>query len=246
LKLRYFFSDFDGTLTERGEISKHLLDLLEDLKKKKITFVLVSGRSASWGHFFLTHFPISYAVMEAGGVVLHKDHDKKRNKINMQVLATQIQLKKLEKISLNLHHLLPELEMAVDNTGRITDRAIELDSLKNPKFLKSVQQFLLEHRCHYSVSNVHLNFSNIKNNKWSGVSFLCENVLKKKIDTIQAQSCFFGDAPNDEIMFKHFEHSVGVANILPYLNSMEHHPSHIAKKSEIKGVLQFLKDAAIL
>jgi HAD superfamily hydrolase (TIGR01484 family) len=242
LKYKYIFSDFDGTLTHKGEVSKTLIDVLSVLKKKNITFILVSGRSASWGHFFLTHFPISYAVMEAGGVILHKN----KTHIQMQVLAKQNQLDKLELVKQKLHKEISELEFAVDNVGRITDRAIELSSLENPKTLKKVQQILDQNNCHYSVSNVHLNFSTVPNDKWSGACYLSKHVLKKDLLKILPISCFMGDAPNDEIMFQYFKHSLGVGNIKPYLTQMKYVPSTITKEKEIRGVRRFLKDAAIL
>ena len=140
----------------------------------------------------------------------------------------------------------PKLNMAADNIGRITDQAIELDSFKNKLILNKVESFLQQNKCHYSISNVHLNFSTIENTKWTGVQFLTNQLWKKKISLILPQSCFFGDAPNDEIMFEHFPNSVGVQNITPYLSLMKFHPPLITSKPEIKGVLQFLNDAAIL
>lgn len=241
-KLKYIFSDFDGTLTENGELSKSFHDVLALVKKKNITFTIVSGRSASWGHFFLTHFPINYAVMEAGGVLVYKD----KNQIKTKILATEQSLKKLAKITEDLLKQFPKLNMAADNIGRITDQAIELDSFKSKITLKKVECFLQQNRCHYSISNVHLNFSTIENSKWTGVQFLTNQLWKKKISTILPQSCFFGDAPNDEIMFENFSNSVGVQNIKPYLGRMNFHPSIITSKPEVMGVLQFLNDAAIL
>ena len=164
----------------------------------------------------------------------------------MHVLAKPQQLDQLEKIKKLLHKKMPSLSFAVDNVGRITDRAIELNSLKDKEIYKSVQNFLNKHRCHYSVSNIHLNFSSIPNDKWTGTCYLVEQVLKKEMMTIQKKACFFGDAPNDEVMFKNFQYSLGVGNIVPYLKTMKHPPRKVTKAKEVEGVLEFLKDAAIL
>lgn len=242
MKIKYFFSDFDGTLTDDGQISLHFFNLLTEMKKRKIELVIVSGRSASWGHFFLTHFPINFAVMEAGGVILFK----KDGKIVTKVLAKVAELNKLTKLTHRMRLNFPQLEMAADNVGRITDRAIELDSLKNKKTSQDVEQYLKKMNCYYSISNVHLNYSTIENSKWSGVKYLVEDVWRVSLSKILKQSFFAGDAPNDEIMFKHFTYSLGVNNILPYLKKMKSHPKVISHQSEIKGVLDFLKDVATL
>lgn len=243
MKCQYFFSDFDGTLTDDGLISSHFLDFLKVLKRKKIELIIVSGRSASWGHFFVTHFPVKYAVMEAGGVIITKNN---KGQIATKVLAKIIELKKLAKITQRMRLQFPQLELTSDNVGRITDRAVELGSLGHKKIRAEVAQFLKGHDCQFSSSNVHLNYSTTTNTKWSGVKYLIEEIWNKPASDVVEKSCFAGDAPNDEIMFKHFKHSVGVNNIRPFLLKMKSRPSVVSQKNEIKGVLDFLKGVATL
>ena len=58
-----FFSDFDGTLTKEGrELTREFFDILDLIAKHDHELVIVSGRSLSWGHFFLTHYYISRFV----------------------------------------------------------------------------------------------------------------------------------------------------------------------------------------
>ena len=69
-----FYSDFDGTLTKEGrELTREFFDILDLIAKYNHELVIVSGRSLSWGHFFLTHFPLRACIMEGGGVVLYLD-----------------------------------------------------------------------------------------------------------------------------------------------------------------------------
>ena len=65
-----FFSDFDGTLTLDGHLTREFFDVVDFIKKHGHELVIVSGRSLSWGHFFLTHFPFNACIMEGGGVIL--------------------------------------------------------------------------------------------------------------------------------------------------------------------------------
>lgn len=241
MKISHLFSDFDGTLTDKGHISVHFHTLLSELKKKKIKLILVSGRSASWGHFFLTHFPITVAIMESGGAICCKG---KNGQIITEVLATEDDLLCLQKSEKLFREKYPLLEMAQDNTGRITDRAIELYSLKELKVLDAVQKDLKEQKLHYTISNVHLNYSTTQNNKWSGVQYVVEKMWKKNLNKLLKSSAFIGDAPNDECMFKEFPISVGVGNLKPYLKTLKYRPAILMKECEIKGALAFLKRSA--
>ena len=57
--MKVIFSDFDGTLTvASGKLGASFFELLELIEQNQAELVVVSGRSLSWGHFLLTHFPI--------------------------------------------------------------------------------------------------------------------------------------------------------------------------------------------
>ena len=56
--MKIIFSDFDGTLTNNGKLGAVFFDLLELIESRHSELVIVSGRSISWGHFLLTHFPL--------------------------------------------------------------------------------------------------------------------------------------------------------------------------------------------
>ena len=93
---KVIFSDFDGTLTINGELGSHFFQLLCFLDKWQSDFVIVSGRSLSWGHFLLTHFPLNLCIMEGGGVIVRKG---KEGILVEEILVPEsalIQLKDLE------------------------------------------------------------------------------------------------------------------------------------------------------
>ena len=60
---------------------------------------------------------------------------------------------------------------------------------------------------------------------------------------------YFGDALNDQSVFKRMKHTVGVSNISRYLDRMVHRPEVILAGEEnysIKGVYNFLKSLKIV
>lgn len=232
------FSDFDGTLTMEGrELTPHFFEILDHLKKANRELVIVSGRSLSWGHFFLTHFPLKACIMEGGGVILYVDKD---GEIKEEPLVSKDEINELARFTSELAHHFPHIPLSKDSFGRLTDRAIEF-KLMDEEWITEVMQFMDKQKINYSKSNVHINFWKGNISKYLGVKAFLNNHRKH----IFEKDCwFFGDAPNDESMFQLFHNSVGVSNIKHSLDRIKYHPRIILKGDENagpRGVLSFLK-----
>lgn len=234
------FSDFDGTLThENRELTHTFFEILEHLKQHQQELVIVSGRSLSWGHFFLTHFPqLSSVIMEGGGVILARD--AKKNDISEHLLVSHGEIQQLESVTEELLQLFPHIPLSVDSFGRKTDRAIEFEQMQDEE-IQQVLQFLKTRKVNYSKSNVHINFWCGEISKYHGVKTFLERF---RPDISHKDAIFFGDAPNDQSMFQLFENSVGVANIRRCLDRLEHKPRTILQGEENdgpKGVFNHMK-----
>lgn len=232
--MKIIFSDFDGTLTDNGLLGSSFFELLDELKMKNVPLIIVSGRSASWGQFLLTHFELDCAIMEGGGVILRKVNGL----IKHQLMVENEDLENLHKIYQEVLQTKGVIS-AADNLGRLTDRAIEAEKMKNDDVDKVVN-FLDGRKVHHSRSNVHLNF-------W------CGNVSKARaIETIleerhisESACCYFGDSLNDQSVFEYMTHTIGVSNISKVLSQMTHKPKLVLKgkdNEEIHGVSRFVKD----
>ncbi len=233
-----FFSDFDGTLTMEGrELTREFFDIMELIKTKSHELVIVSGRSLSWGHFFLTHFPLHACIMEGGGVVLYLDD---RGEIVQEPLVSQAELDRLEDFTNNLKKKFPQVPLSADSFGRLSDRAIEF-KLMGEEAVVDVMKYMDEKNIKYSKSNVHINFWCGSISKYLGV----KHFLAKHRPQAKQENCwFFGDAPNDESMFELFHNSVGVSNIKHCMHRLNHKPRIILEGDENagpKGVLNYVK-----
>ena len=233
------FSDFDGTLTkDNRELSLEFFEILETIKNLNSELVIVSGRSLSWGHFFLTHFPaIKTCIMEGGGVILYRnEHDD----IVEEPLVLERETDELENFSQELVSKFSHLPLSKDSFGRLTDRAIEFNQM-NEHEIDEVMKYMDKKGIHYSKSNVHINFWVGNISKYLGV----QAYMKKFKPHLKDEECwFFGDAPNDQSMFELFHNSVGVSNIKHSLHKLIHKPRIILEGEENegpKGVLNFLK-----
>lgn len=233
-----YFSDFDGTLTMEGrELTRDFFDILDLIHSQKKELIIVSGRSLSWGHFFLTHFPLKACIMEGGGVVVYLDE---KGELVQEPLIDQKEIDRLAAFTTNLAHHFPRVPLSMDSFGRLTDRAIEFH-LMDQEWIKEVLDFMDEHQINYSKSNVHINFWAGEISKYLGV----KKFMKKFRPDVKEQDCwFFGDAPNDQSMFELFHNSVGVSNIKHCLHRLTHKPRIILEGEENagpKGVLNFIK-----
>ena len=232
-----FFSDFDGTLTSGGHLTRHFFEIIEYLKKGNHELVIVSGRSLSWGHFFLTHFPLKACIMEGGGVVVYRDT---RGEIAEEPLVSKDELHRLKEFTTQLQHHYPHVPLSADSFGRLTDRAIEFH-LMEEKYVDQVMNFMDLEKINYSKSNVHINFWCGEISKYLGV----KHFLKAYRGNAQETDCwFFGDAPNDQSMFELFHNSVGVSNISHCLHKLTHKPRIILEGDHNEGpsgVLNYIK-----
>ncbi len=231
-----FFSDFDGTLTTDGELTRDFFEIMDFIKHHGHELVIVSGRSLSWGHFFLTHFPLKACIMEGGGVIVYRDE---RNEIVQEPLVSEKELKRLSDFTTKLQHHYPHVPLSADSFGRLSDRAIEFH-LMDEKWIDEVMQFMDKEDINYSKSNVHINFWCGEISKFLGVKYFLEKYRKE----LKAEECwFFGDAPNDESMFELFHNSVGVSNISHCLHKLKFKPRIILEGDENigpKGVLNHI------
>lgn len=233
-----YFSDFDGTLTKEGrELTREFFEILDHIKKHNHELVIVSGRSLSWGHFFLTHFPLKAAIMEGGGVITYIDE---RGEIVDQPLVHHSEVERLKKFTGDLKHHYPHVPLSADSFGRLTDRAIEFH-LMDQAWVDQVMDFMTKENISYSKSNVHINFWCGDISKYLGVKFFLENHRPG----IRQEDCwFFGDAPNDQSMFELFHNSVGVSNIKHCLHKLTHKPRIILEGEENagpSGVLNYIR-----
>jgi HAD superfamily hydrolase (TIGR01484 family) len=230
------FSDFDGTLTLHESLSPVFFDVLQCIQENKAELVVVSGRSVSWGHFLLTHFPLRYAIMEGGGVILRK----KQQLIEHQYCVSRAEIDELSRATDELKKKLPGAILSADSLGRVTDRALEFRYME-PELLGQAKDFLDQKEIHYSQSNVHLNFWKGNISKFQTV----EAFMKSDFPKVAMDHClYFGDSLNDQSMFQFFPHTVGVSNIDECIDQMEHQPKIILEGPHNRGpegVLRYLQ-----
>jgi HAD superfamily hydrolase (TIGR01484 family) len=235
-EIKMVAADIDGTLTEGHKFTPQLLYAIERLNAKDIQLLLVTGRSAGWVSAVVNYLPVVGAIAENGGVYFDgrgEDYD-----LFLPIENITDHRDRLANVFWELQSLYPQIEESLDNQFRITDWTFDL------KGLNSAQLGEIRSRCQawgwdFTYSSIQCHIKSIGQDKSTGILNTIEqyfpNLKRTQILTV-------GDSPNDETMFDRslFPHSVGVANIQPYLDRLNHIPQYITTHSEVNGFCELV------
>lgn len=234
-------TDMDGTLTRQGKFSSALLKALEDLAKTSIQVLVVTGRSAGWMGGVVSYLPIVGAIAENGGLFYSSESGEPEIIGSMPNLMDHRQ--RLSSVFQQLQSEFPRLQESIDNRFRITDWTFNNCDLS----LADLQA--IETRCQtlgwsftYSTVQGHIKLS--EQNKAVGLG----KVLSDRFPTLTPdQIITVGDSPNDESLFnpKHFPLSVGVANVLDYVNQLTYQPGYVTTAAEGEGFCELVQSLMV-
>ncbi len=119
--------------------------------------------------------------------------------------------------------------LAQDSAGRETDIAIdhgEFTQLPKER-IEQVLRIMQDEGMNASVSSIHINGWYGSHHKWSGACWIVRQLWQRElIDEIE-RWVYVGDSSNDQIMFQHFKHSAGVANIRRFAADLQQQPRYV-------------------
>ena len=90
-----------------------------------------------------------------------------------------------------------------------------------------------------TVSSIHINGWLGDHNKLSGARWIVRELFGRKLDDEMDRWAYVGDSTNDALMFEHFAHSMGVANIRRFEAELSHKPRYISKGERGAGFAEF-------
>jgi len=258
------FTDIDDTLTTEGAITPDALQALSDLKAAGLHVIPITGRPIGWSEPFargdiargLLPWPVDAIVAETGSaaVTLRKNGlqpssdvreqlsklyqmdatTRAKNFILMQAVAQQV----LREI--------PGAQLAQDSPGRETDIAIDHSEFSHlsPEQIAQAVQIIQNAGMTATVSSIHINGWFGAHNKLVGARWIVRELFGRDLDKERQRWAFVGDSTNDQVMFEHFTHSVGVANVRRFEAKLAHLPRYITHGARGAGFAEVA--AAIL
>ncbi len=253
------FTDIDDTLTTQGAITADALQALADLKAAGLFVIPITGRPIGWCEPFMagshgTAWPVDAMVAENGAVAfvhgaagtntiqkglqpasnlreqlskLYQEDAETRtaNQARMQAIAAQVMAE------------VPGVQLSRDSAGRETDLAFDYAEFTrlSPDTVQQVLAVLQRAGMQTTVSSIHIHgcFGNF--NKWQGACWIVRELLGRDLPAELDRWVFVGDSGNDQAMFEHFTHSVGVANIAHFAPQLKHLPRYVAQAERGAG-----------
>ena len=261
------FTDIDDTLTTEGAITPDALAALGDLKAKGLHVIAITGRPIGWCAPFaqgdaaqgLLPWPVDALVAENGAVAFclpnlqinelkaNKDVLKQLSKIYQQSPQTRADnFAKMHSVVAQVLLDVPGAQCAQDSAGRETDIAIDHSEFTHlsPGGIAQVVAILQNAGMNATVSSIHINGWFGAHNKLEGARWIVQTLFGRDLDAERQRWAFVGDSTNDQLMFEHFEHSVGVANVRRFEATLSHKPRFITPSERSAGFAEVA--AAIL
>ena len=150
---------------------------------------------------------------------------RSRNHVRMQQVAQRV----LREVSGAL--------LSQDSAGRETDIAIDHSEFTHlsPDKIAQVVQIMQSEGMTATVSSIHINAWFGAHNKLEGARWILRERFGRDLAAEIDQWVYVGDSTNDQLMFEHFPHSVGVANIRRFESALTHKPAYITQSERGAG-----------
>ena len=220
------FTDIDDTLTTEGEITPDALEALDSLQAAGLRVIAITGRPVGWCEALIQINPIlGTIVAENGSVALIKNKngiqvtqngDSLLLKLYQQDATARSQnFQRMQQVAARVLREVPEVALSRDSAGRETDLAFDYNehARLEPHTVQRVLAILQDEGMRTTVSSIHIHGCFGEFDKWRGACWIARELwgvdLARELDAW----VFVGDSGNDQAMFQHFTHSVGVANI---------------------------------
>ena len=232
------FTDIDDTLTTEGAITADALQALADLKAAGLHVIPITGRPVGWSEPFAQSWPVDAIVAENGAVALVHADGQALAKLYQQDAATRsANFARMQQVLAHIEQNIPGARRAQDSAGRETDIAIdhsEFTQLPQAQ-IDAVVRWMQSQGMTATVSSIHVNGWYGDHDKFAGARWIVRALWGRDLLAELDRWVYVGDSTNDQVMFQHFAHSVGVANIRRFEAQLAHPPRYIAQAERGAG-----------
>ena len=228
--VRFLLTDVDDTITTEGKLRPVALEALYRLKEAGIRTICVTGGSAGWGDTYLRQWPVEAVLSESGAVCMYRENGMIRKYVHPSIVQEGYAQRAEELIRKVLTEV-PGAKLSSDQFARIYD--IAFDHGSEPPYLdrdgiEQVVRLCKSLGAGTAVSSIHINAWFGSFDKFEGSRSFFQDVLALDESALLSQSCYCGDAPNDQVMFSRFPLSFGVGNIRLHEKTMQFLPRYAA------------------
>ncbi|WP_198314760.1 MULTISPECIES: HAD-IIB family hydrolase [unclassified Acidovorax] len=239
-------TDIDDTLTTDGAITPDALQALAALKASGLQVIPITGRPVGWSEPFAAAWPVDAIVAENGAVAL-LPADENNGQIGIKPLSNKRQqlskiyqqdpatraanYTRMQQVLAQIEREVPGARRATDSPGRETDIAIDHSEFTHlpQDAIDHAVRILRSAGMNATVSSIHINGWFGAHNKLEGARWIVRELFGRDLDAEIDRWVYVGDSTNDQLMFEHFPHSVGVANIARFVPQLTHLPRYVTQ-----------------
>jgi HAD superfamily hydrolase (TIGR01484 family) len=238
------FTDIDDTLTTEGAITPDALQALADLKAAGLHVVPITGRPVGWSEPFVQRWPVDAIVAENGAVGLTHTSAEGLHKRYQQDAATRTaNFARMQTVLNEIERSVPGAQRAQDSAGRETDIAIDHSEFTQlpQSAIDEVLRIMRNAGMTATVSSIHINGWFGEHSKLTGARWIVRELWGRDLDAELERWVYVGDSTNDQVMFEHFPHSVGVANVQRFADQLTHPPRYITQGERGAGFAEMVR-----
>ncbi|PUE50685.1 HAD family hydrolase [Limnohabitans sp. 2KL-1] len=238
------FTDIDDTLTTDGAITPDALQALADLKAAGLHVVPITGRPVGWSEPFAARWPVDAIVAENGAVGLQHMPGQGLRKLYQQDADTRTaHFARMQQVLTHIERTVPGAGRSQDSAGRETDIAIDHGEFTHlaQTAINEVVRLMQAEGMTATVSSIHINGWFGQHSKLTGARWIVRELWGRDLDAEIDRWVYVGDSTNDQVMFAHFAHSVGVANIRRFEAQLTHPPRYITSAERGAGFSELAK-----
>ena len=232
------FTDIDDTLTTDGVATGDALSAIAALRHAGLHVIPITGRPMGWSEPFARAWPVDAIVAENGAVALIHTGPGGLRKIYQQGEAVrQMNYERMQRVARRIVAEIPGAMLSRDSAGRETDIAIDHSEYTTlpADCIAQVVALMQDEGMNTTVSSIHINGWLGDHNKLSGARWIVRELFRRELDAEIERWAYVGDSTNDVLMFEHFAHSVGVANIRRFEAQLSHPPIYITPSERGAG-----------
>lgn len=245
------FTDIDDTLTTEGAITPDALQALADLKAAGLHIIPITGRPIGWCEPFMAGpagaaWPVDAMVAENGAVAFVHGagaQSPPAKRYQQDAATRHANQARMCAVAAQVAAEVPGVALSRDSGGRETDLAFDYAEFDRhpPETVQRVLDVLQRAGMQTTVSSIHIHGCFGDFNKWQGANWIVRELLGRDLAQELDRWVFVGDSGNDQAMFQHFTHSVGVANIARFVPQLAHLPRYVARGERGAGFAEVAK-----
>lgn len=231
-RIDYLLCDIDDTLTTDGVLVPAAYSAIGELTRAGIEVVPITGRPAGWCDHIARMWPVAGVVGENGAFYFRYDRSERRmvRRFWKPPQERAADRRRLESLRDHILEAVPGCAVAADQAYREADLAIDFCEDVPPLAsadVRRIKDVFEAHGGHAKISSIHVNGWFGDYDKLSMTRLFFRELYQVELDVVRERVVFCGDSPNDAPMFEFFSHSVGVANVRRFADTLEALPAYV-------------------